>query len=222
MQAFTLYRDRILDAAGAFNLTAIRAPLEIERRHFLESLALGRELVRLQAVPGDAVLRALDVGSGAGFPGIPLKIAWPRWCLALADANEKRCRFLRETIAALGLADAHVLEGRAEALGHHPEHRAAYDLVLARAVAPLAVLLEYTLPFLRLGGLLAAPKGSSAAREAEGAARALEELGGELVVMAPFTPPGGREQTISLVRKIRPTPDRYPRRPGTPRKRPLA
>jgi len=221
MRQLAVYRDAITAAAARFSLTAVREPAEIERRHFIESLALGRALVELGALAPEGACRALDLGSGAGLPGLPLRIAWPRMTLTLLDANGKRCRFLRETVAALGLSGVRVLEGRAEDYGHDPAHRASYDLVLARAVAPLPVLLEYALPFLKIGGRLAAPKGGAARREVEQSARALSELGGEIESLRPFVAPGGREQTLLVIRKAAPTPDRYPRRAGVARKRPL-
>jgi 16S rRNA (guanine527-N7)-methyltransferase len=220
--AFAVYRDLILDAAERFNLTAVRDPLQVERRHFLESLALGIELVRLGAMPRGGAVGAIDVGSGAGIPGIPLKIAWPALDLALLESNEKRCQFLRTVVQELDLEGVRVLEGRAETFGRARDEREHYDLALARAVAPLAVLLEYCLPFLRVGGWLAAPKGSAAPREIIEARRALAELGGEIVKAPPFEPPGGPAQTLVVVRKVRQTPDRYPRREGTPARRPLA
>ncbi len=219
VEAFAAYRDMILDAAARFSLTAVRDAAEIERRHFLESLALARALEE-RGVPANADM-TIDIGSGAGIPGIPIKIARPETTIALLESNEKRCRFLREVIAALRLDGAGVLEGRAEVWGRQPGHREAYGLALARAVAPLAVLAEYALPFVMEGGWLAAPKGSAGPREVREAARALAELGGELVSAEPFLPPAGPAQTLVLVRKVAPTPERYPRRAGIPAKRPL-
>jgi 16S rRNA (guanine527-N7)-methyltransferase len=221
LAAFDAYRDLILVAAERFNLTAVREPGEVERRHFLEALALGAALVRLGVMVPEGRPRVIDIGSGAGLPGLPIKIAWPAIEMALLESNEKRCRFLRETIAGLGLSGAAVLEGRAETWARDPGHRGRYDLALARAVAPLPVLLEYALPFLRVGGWLAAPKGSAAPRELAASGRALAELGGGPPEAVPFLPPGGRPQTLVLVRKVGQTPDRYPRRQGVPSKRPI-
>jgi 16S rRNA (guanine527-N7)-methyltransferase len=218
--AFREYRDRIVDAATRFNLTAVRDPVEIERRHFLEALALGALLRESGVLHEDT--RMIDIGSGAGFPGLPLKIAWPSLHLTLLEANAKRCAFLRATITALGLRDVSVLEGRAEELGREAGHRDAYELAVARAVAPLPVLLEYALPFVRPGGWLAAQKGTAAPREVEEAAGALRELRAKVGSVVLLRPPGGREQSVVLVRKLAPTPERYPRRPGVPARRPLA
>lgn len=220
--AFERYRDLILEAADRFNLTALREGPEIERRHFLESLALGRVLIDAGVLHPDVAVRVIDIGSGAGIPGLPLKIALPALQMSLLESNEKRCRFLREVIAELGLEGVRVLEGRAETRVLDPGERESYDVAVAKAVAPLAILLEYALPFLRVAGVLAGPKGSAAPRELEESRGALDLLGGEILSHGPFTPPGGRPQTMVLVRKARPTPERFPRRPGLASKRPLA
>jgi 16S rRNA (guanine527-N7)-methyltransferase len=221
LRQLATYRDLIAETARKFSLTAVRDPTEIERRHIAESLAFGRLLVSLGAMRAEAGFRVLDVGTGAGLPGIPMKIAWPEISLSLLEANAKRCIFLRDAVAQLLLDDAIVLEGRAEAWARAPDHRQAYDLVVARAVAPLRILLEYTLPFLKRGGYLAAPKGTAAARETAEANNALRELGGNVETAAAFQPPDGVAQTVIFVRKTGPTPDRYPRRPGVASKRPL-
>ncbi|MPZ49557.1 MAG: 16S rRNA (guanine(527)-N(7))-methyltransferase RsmG [Dehalococcoidia bacterium] len=220
LDRFGRYRDLIAEAAVRFSLTAVRDPAGIERRHFLESLALGR-LLASQGLLHEGT-RLLDIGSGAGLPGLPLKLAWPRLRLSLLESNAKRAGFLRRVIEDLALDDAEVLEGRAEDLGRDPAQRESYDLVTARAVAPLPVLIEYALPFLRLDGRLAALKGSGVPRELEDAAGGLSELGGSVEASLPFEPPDGMPQTLVIIRKTAPTPDRYPRRAGIPAKRPLA
>ncbi len=165
---------------------------------------------------------AIDIGSGAGFPGVPIKIARPDLRITLLEATGKKARFLEELIADLGLPGVSIVNERAETLAHDPEHREAYALAMARAVAPLRVLLELSLPFLRVGGHLAAVKGSGAEREVREAAHSLEILGGEVVAMRKVDVPGpGPEPTLVVVRKVQATPGRYPRRPGVPSKRPL-
>lgn len=221
LRQLSTYRDLIAEAARKFSLTAVRDPHEIERRHLLESLAFGKLLSSLDAMPAGAPWRVVDVGTGAGLPGIPMKIAWPELRLSLLEPNAKRCIFLREAVAQLLLSDAIVLEGRAEAWARAPDHRQAYDLVVARAVAPLRILLEYTLPFVRKGGYLAAAKGSAAQRETGEASNAVRELGGEIESTVDFRPPEGPAQAVIFVRKTGATPDRYPRRPGVASKRPL-
>lgn len=196
-----------------------RGSLEaIEQRHFAESLALLGALEER----GLLLSPALDIGSGAGFPGLPIKIARPSLRLTLLESNEKKAAFLDRVIAELSLDGASVVTARAEEAGRLPEHRAVYALVLARAVAPLRVLAELALPFLAIGGVLAAPKGSAAPREVREAEAALEELGGALEETVRLEAPAlGRAPTLVIVRKTGETPERYPRRAGIPRKRPL-
>lgn len=213
------YRDAILAGSQRFNLTAIRDAEGIERRLFLDALALAAALQQRDLIP--AGCRVLDIGSGAGLPGLPVEIARPDLHMTLLEATGKKCTFLRETIEALGLENADVVEGRAEEQAHELGLRETFDLVVARAVAPLPVLVEYALPFLRVGGHLAAPKGTGAEREVEEAARALDELGGvvrEVVAL----PVEDVVSTLVLVEKVQPTPERFPRRTGIPSKRPLS
>ena len=216
------FRDLLAVAANQFNLTSLRDPESIERRHITESLAFGVFLRDHGLLPGaTASPRLLDVGAGAGLPGIPLDIAWPHLDLTLLESVGKKCRFLEQARDALGLAHVDVVEARAEDFGRDPARRARYDLAVARAVAPLPVLLEYALPALRIGGWLAAPKGSAARAELAAATNALATLGGRLHDAAPFQPPHGPPQTVILVEKVAPTPERFPRRPGIPSRRPL-
>jgi len=192
-------------------------PEVVQRRHFVESIALGvalreRELLR----PGADVL---DLGAGAGFPGVVLKIVWPAMRLTLIEATAKKTAFLSALVEELALEETEVITGRAETLAHEPRLRGRFDLVVARAVARLPVLVELALPFARVGGRLVTPKGSRAGQELARAAHALEVLGGE-AFMAPLRVPGP-PQTLVAVVKRRPTPAAYPRRPGVPGKSPL-
>ncbi len=186
-------------------------------RHFLESIALGAALRERELMRPDA--RVLDVGAGAGFPGVPMRIVWPRLRLTLLEATAKKTAFLQALVEDLAFGDVKVLTGRAETWGHDPELRGRFDLVVARAVAPLPVLLELTLPFARVGGRVVTPKGSRAASELADAAGALQTLGGRAFAV-PFAVPGP-PQTLVAVLKQRATPDAYPRRPGVPAKEPL-
>jgi 16S rRNA (guanine527-N7)-methyltransferase len=163
----------------------------------------------------------LDVGSGAGLPGLPLKIARPSLQVTLLEATGKKCRFLEKVASELGLDGIDVIEGRAEELAHAATHRGGYDLVVARAVAALPVLLEYCVPFLRVGGVLAATKGSAAQSELDASTAALAALGAEVRQTAPLEVAGLPAQTVVIVRKVAETPERYPRRTGIPTKRPL-
>lgn len=221
------YRDLLAASANEFNLTSLRDREGIERRHILESLAFGAFLEKHGLLPpsasaeGGSGLAVLDIGTGAGLPGIPLKIAWPELRLTLLESIGKKCRFMEMARDALGLEQVEVVEARAEDFGRESGRREHFDLAIGRAVAPLAVLMEYALPVLRIGGWLAAPKGSAALTELEAAAGAFEALGGRLHDAAPFQPPQGLRQTVILIEKTAQTPDRYPRRAGIPSKRPL-
>ena len=211
--AAMIHADR--DRAALVSRQSVDA---IEGRHFAESFAL------LCALEERGLLRspALDIGSGAGLPGLPVKIARPELRLTLLEPNEKKAAFLRRVIAELSLEGADVVAARAEEAGRAPEHRETYALVLARAVAPLPVLAELALPFLAVGGVLAAPKGSAALREIREAQAALTQLGGVVEETVRLEEPAeGRPPTLVIVRKTGETPERYPRRPGIPRKRPL-
>ena len=202
-------------------LTTVTEPAEVQRRHFSESLALLRVLRELGLARPGATL--VDIGAGGGFPGLPLLIAQPTLTVALLEANERKCRFLEAAVTELGLSkEGRVIHGRAEDAGRDPANRERFDVAVARAVAPFAVLVEYALPLLRVGGVHAAPKGSRALEELEEAAGAVRALGGEPLepVALPLSD-GAPPQTVLLVRRAGPLDDRYPRRAGMPAKRPL-
>jgi 16S rRNA (guanine527-N7)-methyltransferase len=217
-EAFETYYQELISARKRISLTSLRDRESIERRHFLESLALLKALEDAGAL-GSPVI---DIGSGAGFPGVPIKIARPELEMALLEATEKKAAFLAGLIEKLGLAGVRVIHGRAEDVAHEPGEREAYALAVARAVAPLPTLVELALPFVRVGGYLAAPKGSAAAREVREAENALSACGGAVESMFKLDVPApGPAPTLILVRKIAGTPERYPRRSGMPSKRPL-
>ena len=204
-------------------LTALREPAVIQQRLFGESLAL------LVALRGAGILdrqlrqSVVDIGSGAGIPGLPMRIAEPRLALTLVESHGRRCEFLETAIAALDLDGVSVRRMRAEEAGRDAELREGFELAVARALAPLPVLVEYALPLLRPGGLLAAPKGSRARDELDDAEAAIEALGGHaLEPLALSLPAGEAPQLVVLVQRDGDLPERYPRRPGTPRKRPLS
>lgn len=215
---FRAYLDLLTEWSERANLVGSAAPETIVRRHFAESLALGAALREREVLRPDS--RVLDLGAGAGFPGVPIRIAWPGVRLTLLEATAKKTAFLAALVERLGIAGAAVLTGRAETLAHDPALRGAFDLVLARAVAPLPVLAELALPFARIGGRVVSPKGSRAEDEARAAGAALRELGGRAYVL-PFDVPGPRQRLVLLL-KQRETPAAYPRRPGVPAKSPLS
>lgn len=213
--------DRYLALLAEWNerasLVGDAGPEVVERRHFLESIALGAALRQREVLRPDSDV--LDVGSGAGFPGAVVKLVWPSVRLTLLDATAKKTAFLSVLVAELGLSEVDVLTGRAEELAHDPGLRGRFDLVLARAVAPLPALLELTLPFARMGGRVVSPKGSRAAEEVAAAGHAADVLGARLLSV-PFEVPG-EPQTLVVAVKTADTPETYPRRPGMPEKRPL-
>ena len=218
IETFRTYLAEMEAARPRLRLTALTEPEAVQRRHFLEPLALLRVLEEL----GPLGASAIDVGAGAGFPGLPIKIVRPDLNLTLLEAHGKRADFLRRLVRRLALERVAVVNERAEVAARDGRHREAYDLALARAVAPLPVLVELALPFVRVGGVLAAPKGSGAPREVKEAAAALEACGGVVESTRLLEVPGAEvPPTLVIVRKMHETPERFPRRAGIPGKRPL-
>jgi 16S rRNA (guanine527-N7)-methyltransferase len=219
--AFQAYYDELVEWNQKFNLTAITDYEQVQIRHFADSLSvLLAEEVRLTLDRSHA--RVIDVGAGAGFPGIPLKLVYPGIRLTLLEATGKKVTFLEHLIQRLDLRQVTAIKARAEELGHDPDHRAGYDLALARAVAEMPVVAEYTLPFCKLGGWLVAQKGEAGPAEAWAAERTIKLLGGELRRVQPVELPSLPEnRSLVLVEKVSPTPQAYPRRPGVPSRRPL-
>lgn len=216
---FQRYLASLLADARRLGLTTVTDPEEAQRRHFLESAALALLLARRGLLaPG---VRVLDLGTGAGVPGVPLKILFPAADLTLVEATKKKAAWLERLVTALPLAGVRVLGARAEDLGHDPAHRGRYDIVVARAVAPLRVLLEMALPLLRVGGLLAAPKGERARQEVGEAEHAARVLLADLDVEPMEVPFASHGPLVVFARKTAETPARYPRRAGMASKRPL-
>ncbi|MBI2322068.1 MAG: 16S rRNA (guanine(527)-N(7))-methyltransferase RsmG [Chloroflexi bacterium] len=209
------YLALLLEWNQRLNLTAVTDPAEVEVRHFLDALSA------LLVLPPEA--RALvDLGAGAGLPGLSLAIARPAIHVTLVDSARKKVRFLEHVIANLALSNARALWGRAEELGQQAEHRERYDVATARAVAEVAVLAEYALPLLRIGGAAIFWKHGDVRAELEGARHAITVLGGGAPAVHPVRAPGLPEgRCLVVVRKERPTPQAYPRRPGAATKRPL-
>lgn len=222
LASFQAYYEELVAWNQKFNLTAITDYDQVQIRHFLDSLSvLLSDRVRQALARPEP--RAIDVGSGAGFPGIPVKLVYPRLRLTLLEATGKKVDFLQHMIDRLNLQHVVALHGRAEELGHDPAHREAYDLALARAVAEMAVVAEYALPFCKVGGCVVAQKGEAGGAEAWTANDAIQLLGGELSRVLPVELPGlPEDRSLVLLEKRTPTPSAYPRRPGIPTKRPLA
>ena len=216
LAALGQYEGLLLEWNSRFNLTAIRDPQEIRTRHFLDSLTC------LIAMRGTPMERVIDVGSGAGFPGIPLKIACPDMQLTLVESIGKKADFCRQVVQTLNLKAVSVIGGRAETLGQAGDHRQRYDWALARAVAVMPVLAEYLLPLVKIGGHALAMKGESAPAEAQSAENALRLLGGSLRQLIPVSLPSVvEERYLVVVDKTASTPAAYPRRVGVPAKKPL-
>lgn len=209
---------RVLEANRRIRLTAIDDPHEAVELHVLDSLT---GLPLLPGGPGP--VQVVDIGTGAGFPGVPLALAAPeRLRLVLLEPHRRRAGFLQVTVAQLEIGNARVVAARAEEFGRR-EGRERFDAAVIRAVAPLPVALEYGLPLLRVGGRLVAYRGREGEREAEQAGRALAVLGGEVVAVRRLRlPASGAERTLVAVEKRAPTPETFPRRPGVPERRPLA
>ena len=221
------YRDLLLKWNALFNLTAITDDEGILVRHFADSLTVVHALPECVTAREDkdklTACPTLDVGSGAGLPGIPLKIARPELDVTLMDSTGKKVTFCETVIAELKLEGIRAIKGRAEEAAHQREHREQYTIVVARALAPLPTLVEYLLPFARVGGLCIAMKGSDARDEARQAARAIRTLGGELERVEPVALPGLADQrALVIIRKARPSPALYPRQAGKPRSAPLS
>lgn len=217
LSAFERYSQELIDWNGRVNLTSITEPQEIVVKHFLDSLSVYPALSDLPST-----LSLIDVGSGAGFPGVPLKIVLPELRLTLLEATGKKTAFLQHVVQVLNLTIVTVLTARAEEVGRRPDQRERYDVAVARAVAPLPVLVEYTLPLVKVGGRVIVQKGQQPAGEIKAAANALGILGGKVSQTLAVTVPGlEAERHLIVIQKNKATPPPYPRRPGLPAKKPI-
>ncbi len=215
-ERFGQYYELLIEWNRVMNLTAITELPEVEEKHFLDSLAL------TQALPLSGTESLIDIGTGAGFPGLPLKILFPEMKMVLADALQKRVDFLNEVIHRLQLENITAVHARAEELAHDAKYREAFDLCVSRAVAPLPILLEYCLPFVRTDGIFAAYKSLAAEDELASSGNALSVLGGTPENSRSITlGPSDLSRTILLIRKTGATPEKYPRAAGKVKKKPL-
>jgi 16S rRNA (guanine527-N7)-methyltransferase len=213
---FETYYHELIEWNSKFNLTSITGYEEVRIKHFLDSLTVA--LVMPERCDG---LRLVDIGAGAGFPGLPLKIAFPEAQVTLVEATGKKAAFLGHIVRRLGLESVEVCNDRAEMMAQRPGYRDGFDLAVSRAVADLPVLLELTLPFCRVGGSVVAQKKGDIGEELERSSTALQELGGrisQVKTLDPDTLPG---RVLVVVVKTASTPAVYPRRPGIPQKRPI-
>lgn len=216
LRKFDAYRSGVLQWNEMVNLTAIRDPKEFTIKHFVDSAACFNlpEYVKANKV--------LDMGTGAGFPGVPLAILSPEKEFILADSLNKKLKIIDELCEAIGIKNVKTVHARAEDLARNPRHREGYDLCVSRAISNLTVLSEYCLPFVKVGGYMVAYKGADAEAELETAQKAIKILGGEYERMAP-TPlhQVGDEHKIVLIKKTDKTGSKYPRKAGTPAKEPI-
>lgn len=214
LEQFYNYMNILIEWNKFMNLTGITEPAEVITKHFVDSLTV---LDRI-----DKNASVIDVGTGAGFPGIPIKIAFPEAKVVLLDSLNKRIKFLNEVIEKLELKNIETIHGRAEEYGRNKNHREKYDIAIARAVAPLNILLEYLMPFAKVNGKCLCMKGSSSEEEIENSKNAIKVLGGELVKTEDFCIPNTDiKRRIVKVNKIKETNNKYPRKAGTPSKEPL-
>jgi 16S rRNA (guanine527-N7)-methyltransferase len=211
---FNLYYELLTAKNKVMNLTAITEYNDVVKKHFIDSMMISRVLDMKK------INSLCDVGTGAGFPGIPLKIVYPHLHLTLVDSVGKRVNFLSEVVEKLDLEDVEAIHSRTEDLAHNSKYREKYDLVTARAVASMNVLSEYCIPYAKIGGYFAAYKSGNIGEEIENAKNAVKTLGGKIEKTDMFELyEMGR--SIVLIRKVNTTPKIYPRKAGTPSKNPL-
>jgi len=216
VMALVTYEKELLEWNQKFNLTAIRDSESIRTKHFLDSFSC---VLAWKASPPNQLI---DVGTGAGFPGVPLKILYPSLKLTLVESVGKKAMFCQHIVRVLGLENVEVIQCRAEDLGQKPEHREKYEWAVARAVAGLNVLSEYLIPLVKVGGTMLAQKGESGPAEAQSAEEAMKLLGGKLKQLIRVNLPGVvDDRYLVLVEKVAASPPKYPRKPGIPMKQPL-
>jgi len=213
---FYRYYEMLIDWNEKINLTAITEFEEVLKKHFLDSISIGR------IIGQDESVSLLDIGTGAGFPGIPIKIAFPNIKVTLLDSLNKRVNFLNEVIKELQLEDICALHGRAEDFAKKKEMREQFDYCVSRAVANLSSLCEFCLPYVKVGGSFVSYKSGKAQEELEVSANAVSILGGDNVKANEFFLPGTDfKRTFVIIEKVKETPAKYPRKAGTPVKQPL-
>ena len=220
VKQFELYYQKLIEWNEKINLTTIVGYQEAQVKHFLDSISVISALTREEMDKADFSI--IDIGTGAGFPGLPLKILLAEPRLVLVDSTAKKVAFLRCVTRELGLDNVEIVCGRAEEIAHLPLYRQRFDLALSRAVASLPVLAELALPFCRIGGKFVAQKKGEVEQEVKKAVKAIETLGGKLGQVKRIELEGlSDKRYLVIIDKIYPTPEKYPRRPGVPGRRPI-
>ena len=219
IKKFSRYLELLVQWNQKINLTSLKTPQEIIIKHFLDSISC---IKVINKYIDSKRINIIDTGTGAGFPGMPIKIICPSIRLSLLEARKKKTTFLENVTEEMNFQQVKILNGRAETFGKGADHRERYDIAISRAVARLNVLSEYCLPLVRVGGLFIAQKGRSYKQETEKSHKAVQLLGGELIgvekVIVPFI---NQERYLLVIKKIKHTPSKYPRKEGLPQKRPL-
>lgn len=214
-EKFEEYSKMMLSYNEVMNLTAITEPDEIKEKHFLDSVTL---VLSDKLTDGCSMI---DIGAGAGFPSIPVKIVRDDINLTMLDSLNKRINFLNDVVDKLGLNNAKAVHYRAEDAGKDKKLREKFDIATARAVADLAVLAEYALPFVKVGGYFVALKGNSPDEELENAKKAIKEMGGKTQEVKEIILPSGIKHSLIIIKKLEQTPSKYPRKAGKPSKEPI-
>lgn len=213
---FETYYEMLVEKNKVMNLTAITEKNEVIDKHFIDSISLKKAMDVTNPV------KVLDLGTGAGFPGIPLKIAYPNLQVTLLDSLNKRIKFLQEVIEELSLEGIDAIHGRAEDYAKQSGYREQFDICVSRAVANLATLSEYCLPYVKQGGCFISYKSGAVQEELEQSKKAIKELGGRVKEVIPFVlPDTDIERTFVVIGKVKQTPSKYPRKAGLPSKEPI-
>ncbi|MEG0813605.1 MAG: 16S rRNA (guanine(527)-N(7))-methyltransferase RsmG [Clostridium sp.] len=217
MEQFYKYYEMLVEWNDKVNLTAITQMDEVITKHFVDSLAINKVIVDIR----EKEYSLIDVGTGAGFPGIPLKIVFPNLKITLLDSLNKRVKFLDEVIKELKLTDIFTIHGRAEDFGHDNVSRETFDFSVSRAVANIATLSEYCMPFVKVGGYFISYKSGKIEEELEAGKKAIKKLGGEVETVINFELPNADERSFVKIKKLNKLSKLYPRKAGLPSKEPL-